>query len=130
MHTVKKKQDHWKYENLHIVLQIPAPSHTHFLSIVDKIIDKKHWLPDLGTIFDCIGRLVEEPKYSVSGLLKHSIKKQDNQKIRGPESQDSMYDCDGIFEWIFWLFSEERVGNEETTNEKENIDSKECGYYE
>jgi hypothetical protein len=42
---VEEDEEHGKYEDLHIVLQIPAPAHAHLLSVVYQVVHEQNGLP-------------------------------------------------------------------------------------
>lgn len=73
IYAVQKQEKHWDDEDLHVILQIPSPTHTHFLSIVNQIINEEHGFPYSWTIFNLIGGLILEPEYSMSCLQENCI---------------------------------------------------------
>lgn len=68
---------HWEDEDLHVVLQVPAPAHAHFLSVVDQVVYEKHRFPNLRTVLNLVSSFILKPKNPVSRLQKHRVKYQD-----------------------------------------------------
>lgn len=84
-------------KNLHIILQIPSPSQTHFLPIPDKIVDKKYGFPHILAVGNFPKIIYFVPKRPISNMNHKRPINQNGNDVTGPESEHSVHNSQEIF---------------------------------
>lgn len=88
-------------EDLHVILKIPAPSHTHFLTVSNEVVHEQQCLPGTLAVRYLSKSHVFLPNRPAACVNVHRVINQNSHDVRGPKSENSVNDSHRVLQDAF-----------------------------